>query len=65
MHSDLALALSYIALSNGPRQHGASRAQAVFGKILRPIIGGTMYGDPAIVAARYKAAQTARATMER
>jgi len=60
---DLALAMAYKARNDAPRAHGSSRTTVVTGEAPRLLIGDKNHFNPAI-AARHRAMQTARATME-
>ena len=60
---DLALAMAYKARNDAPRAHGSSPTAAVTGEAPRLLIGDNHHFDPTI-AARHRAMQTARATME-
>jgi len=60
---DLALAVAYKARNDAPRAHGSSPTAAVTGEAPRLLIGENHHFDPTI-AARHRAMQTARATME-
>lgn len=60
---DMALAMAYKARNDAPRAHGVSPTTVVTGEPPRLLIGDNAHADPA-VAARARAMQTARATME-
>ena len=61
--SDVAPAVAYKARNDAPRAHGSSPTTAVTGKAPRLLMGDNHHTDPTI-AARHRAMQTARATME-